>query len=174
MVIYINFISGMAEKLLKMLSGMNERYEIKLMVMNLISRLVGIHQVSQPLAEITFYCRSNSWNIKKKMYISVKYIKICVSNKIYITCIYKQYNFVSFLSFQLILLNYYTFLIRYLQPHQRGKLCFTYLLFFTLNSLLCIKVYIWIVNLFYTRCQHRPMISQTFEFYVMHIIYAIY
>lgn len=36
----------MAEKLLKMLSEMNERYEIKMMVMNLISRLVGIHQVS--------------------------------------------------------------------------------------------------------------------------------
>ncbi|XP_035213126.1 protein SDA1 homolog [Stegodyphus dumicola] len=36
---------GMAEKLLKMLEGMNERYEIKVMVMNFISRLVGVHSL---------------------------------------------------------------------------------------------------------------------------------
>ncbi|XP_042897863.1 protein SDA1 homolog [Parasteatoda tepidariorum] len=54
---------GMAEKLLKTLQAMNERYEIKLMIMNLISRLVGIHE--------------------------------------------------------LILLNFYPFLVRYMKPHQR-------------------------------------------------------
>lgn len=36
---------GMAEKLLKSLETMNERYEVKLMVMNLVSRLVGIHEL---------------------------------------------------------------------------------------------------------------------------------
>lgn len=36
---------GMAERLLQKLEAMNERYEIKLMIMNLISRLVGVHQL---------------------------------------------------------------------------------------------------------------------------------
>lgn len=35
----------MAEKLFKSLEGLNERFEVKLMAMNLISRLIGIHQV---------------------------------------------------------------------------------------------------------------------------------
>lgn len=54
---------SMAEKLFKSLETFNERFEVKLMVMNLISRLVGIHE--------------------------------------------------------LILLNFYPFLQRFLQPHQR-------------------------------------------------------
>jgi protein SDA1 len=54
---------SMAEKLFKSLETMNERFEVKLMTMNLISRLVGIHE--------------------------------------------------------LILLNFYPFLQRFLQPHQR-------------------------------------------------------
>lgn len=36
---------GMAEKLLKLVQQMNERFEVKLMVMNLISRLVGVHEL---------------------------------------------------------------------------------------------------------------------------------
>ncbi|CAM1321475.1 SDAD1 (predicted), partial [Pycnogonum litorale] len=34
-----------AERLLKMLETMNERFEVKLMVINLISRLIGVHQL---------------------------------------------------------------------------------------------------------------------------------
>lgn len=41
----INDPQGMAEKLFKSLETMNERFEVKLMVMNLISRLIGIHQL---------------------------------------------------------------------------------------------------------------------------------
>lgn len=36
---------GFAEKLLKLCETLNERFEVKLMVLNLISRLVGIHQL---------------------------------------------------------------------------------------------------------------------------------
>ena len=36
---------GMAEKLFKQLESTNERFEVKLMTMDLISRLVGIHQL---------------------------------------------------------------------------------------------------------------------------------
>jgi len=36
---------SMAEKLFKSLETMNERFEVKLMTMNLISRLVGIHEL---------------------------------------------------------------------------------------------------------------------------------
>ena len=35
----------MAEKLYKRLQKMNERFEVKLMTMNLISRLIGVHQL---------------------------------------------------------------------------------------------------------------------------------
>ncbi|KAG8196651.1 hypothetical protein JTE90_006561 [Oedothorax gibbosus] len=66
---------GMAEKLLHKLSSMNERFEIKMMVMNLISRLIGVHE--------------------------------------------------------LILLNYYPLLMRYLNPHQRDV---TKILMFTAQA----------------------------------------
>ena len=59
----INDPQGFAEKLFKKVENTNERFEVKLMIMNLIARLVGIHE--------------------------------------------------------LILLNYYPFLQRFLQPHQR-------------------------------------------------------
>ncbi|RWS13427.1 protein SDA1-like protein [Dinothrombium tinctorium] len=36
---------GMAEKLLRLLEKLNEKFEIKLMVIDLISRLIGIHQL---------------------------------------------------------------------------------------------------------------------------------
>ena len=36
---------GMAEKLLNLLQKTNERFEVKLMLMNLISRMVGVHQL---------------------------------------------------------------------------------------------------------------------------------
>lgn len=36
---------GMAEKLFKQLEARNERFEVKLMMMNLISRLIGVHQL---------------------------------------------------------------------------------------------------------------------------------
>ena len=36
---------GMAEKLLKNVEAMNERFEVKMMVMNLISRLIGVHDL---------------------------------------------------------------------------------------------------------------------------------
>ncbi|KAG0424300.1 hypothetical protein HPB47_028497, partial [Ixodes persulcatus] len=36
---------SMAEKLLKFLQDMNEKFEVKLMVINLISRLIGIHEL---------------------------------------------------------------------------------------------------------------------------------
>ena len=36
----------MAEKLFRNLESSNERFEVKLMLMNLVSRLVGIHQVT--------------------------------------------------------------------------------------------------------------------------------
>ena len=59
----INDPQGFAEKLFKKVENANERFEVKLMIMNLIARLIGIHE--------------------------------------------------------LILLNYYPFLQRFLQPHQR-------------------------------------------------------
>ena len=59
----INDPQGFAEKLFKKVENTNERFEVKLMIMNLIARLIGIHE--------------------------------------------------------LILLNYYPFLQRFLQPHQR-------------------------------------------------------
>ena len=37
---------GFSEKLLHQLEGSSERFEVKLMMMDLISRLVGVHQVS--------------------------------------------------------------------------------------------------------------------------------
>lgn len=55
---------GFAEKLFRRLETMNERFEIKLMILNVVSRLIGIHQ--------------------------------------------------------LILFNFYPYVTRYLQPHQRG------------------------------------------------------
>jgi len=36
---------SLAEKMFKRLEGMNERFEVKIMTMNLISRLIGIHQL---------------------------------------------------------------------------------------------------------------------------------
>ena len=36
---------GMAEKLLNTVQSMNERFEVKLMLMNLISRLIGVHEL---------------------------------------------------------------------------------------------------------------------------------
>ena len=39
--------AGFSEKLLHQLEGTNERFEVKLMMMDLISRLIGVHQVSQ-------------------------------------------------------------------------------------------------------------------------------
>lgn len=41
----IKYLTAMAEKLLKSLQDMNEKFEVKLLVMNLISRLIGIHEV---------------------------------------------------------------------------------------------------------------------------------
>lgn len=38
-------LSDFAEKLLKQLEKSNERFEVKIMLMELISRLVGIHEV---------------------------------------------------------------------------------------------------------------------------------
>ena len=38
---------GFSERLLHQLEGTSERFEVKLMMMDLISRLVGVHQVSQ-------------------------------------------------------------------------------------------------------------------------------
>ena len=60
----LNIISDFAEKLFKQLEGMTERFEVKLMQMDLISRLIGVHQ--------------------------------------------------------LFLLNFYPYIQRFLQPHQRG------------------------------------------------------
>lgn len=45
-VITIIFIAGFAEKLFKELEGSKERFEVKMMMMDLISRLIGIHEVS--------------------------------------------------------------------------------------------------------------------------------
>lgn len=56
---------GFAEKLFRRLETMNERFEIKLMILDVVSRLIGLHQ--------------------------------------------------------LILFNFYPYIQRYLQPHQRGK-----------------------------------------------------
>ena len=39
-------IVGFAEKLYNQLESTTERFEVKLMMINLISRLVGIHEVS--------------------------------------------------------------------------------------------------------------------------------
>ena len=38
---------GFSERLLHQLEGTSERFEVKLMMMDLISRLIGVHQVSQ-------------------------------------------------------------------------------------------------------------------------------
>lgn len=40
-------LSDFSEKLLKQLESSNERFEVKIMLMELISRLVGIHEVMQ-------------------------------------------------------------------------------------------------------------------------------
>lgn len=42
----ISFYSDFSEKLLKQLEESKERFEVKIMMMDLISRLVGIHEVS--------------------------------------------------------------------------------------------------------------------------------
>jgi protein SDA1 len=41
----VNDPQGMAERLFAMLKGSNEAFEVKLMMMNLISRLIGLHKV---------------------------------------------------------------------------------------------------------------------------------
>ena len=60
----IKCLIGFAEQLYKHVEGMNERFEVKLMALDVISRLIGIHQ--------------------------------------------------------LFVFNYYPYLMRFLQPHQRG------------------------------------------------------
>lgn len=44
-VLFWYFLLDFAEKLLKQLESSKERFEVKMMLMNLISRLVGIHEV---------------------------------------------------------------------------------------------------------------------------------
>lgn len=43
------FHSDFADKLLKQLEGSKERFEVKIMLMELISRLVGIHEVGKKM-----------------------------------------------------------------------------------------------------------------------------
>ena len=40
----------MAEKLFQKLEKCNERVEVKIMIMNLLSRLIGIHQVNESVS----------------------------------------------------------------------------------------------------------------------------
>ena len=40
-----NFLSDFAEKLFKKLEGCREKFDVRIMLMNLISRLIGVHQV---------------------------------------------------------------------------------------------------------------------------------
>lgn len=80
-----------SEKLLKQLEDSKERFEVKIMMMELISRLVGIHEVS---LSITRSCLKSVSQIKS--------------------------DHLSLL-FQLFLFNFYPFIQRFLQPHQRGK-----------------------------------------------------
>jgi hypothetical protein len=58
-------VSGLAEKLFQQLEKTNERFEVKIMVLDVVSRLIGLHQ--------------------------------------------------------LFLLNYYPYIQRFMQPHQRGE-----------------------------------------------------
>jgi protein SDA1 len=39
------FSQGFAEQLFKHVEGMNERFEVKVMALDVISRLIGIHQL---------------------------------------------------------------------------------------------------------------------------------
>lgn len=43
----VHHVADFAEKLLKQLEGSKERFEVKIMLMELISRLVGIHEVNK-------------------------------------------------------------------------------------------------------------------------------
>ena len=55
---HVVFIAGLAERLFKQLQSSNERFEVKLMMMNMVSRLVGIHEVSMAflVCLVIVYC----------------------------------------------------------------------------------------------------------------------
>ena len=42
-------VIGFAEKLFRQLEVSNEKYEVRVIMMNVISRLVGVHEVRKPL-----------------------------------------------------------------------------------------------------------------------------
>ena len=52
-------MSGLAEKMFKQLESTNERFEVKIMMMSFVSRLVGIHQVSVCNVSIVNYLVPN-------------------------------------------------------------------------------------------------------------------
>lgn len=93
---YLFLYKDFSEKLLKQLEGSKERFEVKIMMMEFISRLVGIHEVSDSPHRVCILCRT--WTMCR---ISIK----------------TQCSFF----FQLFLFNFYPFVQRFLQPHQRGK-----------------------------------------------------
>lgn len=57
----ISFCIDFAEKLLKQLEESKERFEVKIMLMELISRLVGIHEVWKKIEYINLLCFNNEF-----------------------------------------------------------------------------------------------------------------
>lgn len=90
----INDPQSFVEKLFNKLEHSKEKFEVRLMLMSLISRLIGLHQVSYRTLYIHIWC---------------SFIFPFWSG----TCMYNVHVFI-----QLFLFNFYPFLQRYLQPHQ--------------------------------------------------------
>ena len=65
------FTEDLSEKLFKQLESTTERFEVKIMMMNLISRLIGIHQVGMS----SLFCYLTLWlnqNIIMHLYLSLR------------------------------------------------------------------------------------------------------
>lgn len=61
------FLSDFAEKLQKQLESSKERFEVKMMLMDLISRLVGIHEVQIILIAMGFWVPMSRVDLKVLM-----------------------------------------------------------------------------------------------------------
>lgn len=108
--------SGLTEKLFQNLESSNERFEVKLMLMCLISRLVGIHQVHSNVHSLnSLFIALRDISFSEWYLAVIVFLVVFYGIRLLIMCIYWWHNV------QLILLNFYPFLERFLQPHQRGN-----------------------------------------------------
>ena len=97
---------GFAEKLfVKLRSAKTERFEIRLMYMNLISRLIGVHDVRAVV-----------------MFVSLSFLRCACKQECDILLpVFWRAAPVDNTAMQLFVLNFYPYLQRYLQPYQKGK-----------------------------------------------------